>query len=142
MIAEYTVPGVATEISRPGNRVEVDPGEEGIVAPAVGVRTRAFSRSRADDALDLKEITGLLDRVVKAIDAAPNRVRYTMNGFVIAVGSYVKPFLREAKATARKIGRVTVDMGETACKVPQASAYIAKVESMGRVGKKRKSARC
>jgi hypothetical protein len=33
-------------------------------------------------------------------------------------------------------------MGDTACKVPLAVDYIAKVESMKRVGKKRKTAKC
>jgi hypothetical protein len=33
-------------------------------------------------------------------------------------------------------------MGETACKVPDALAYIEKIESMGRIGKKRKTMRC
>ena len=65
-----------------------------------------------------------------------------MNGFVIAVGTYVKPLLKQAKATAKKIGKVDVQMGETSCKVPLATEYIAKVEKMGRVGKKRKTMKC
>ena len=60
----------------------------------------------------------------------------------IGVGTYVKPLLRKAKQAAKKLGTVEVDMGETACKVPVAVDYIAKVESMGRVGKKRKTIRC
>jgi 3-methyladenine DNA glycosylase AlkD len=95
-----------------------------------------------DEQLDLDEIRGLLDQVVERIDATPDRVRYTMNGFVISVGTYVKPLLSKAKAIARKLGPVSVNMGDTACKVPLASDYIAKVESMGRVGKKRKTIRC
>ena len=47
----------------------------------------------------------------------------------------------EAKKAADAIGEVTVDMGDTACKVPLASDYIAKIEAAGRVGKKRKTAR-
>ncbi|MFT7161922.1 MAG: hypothetical protein ACI9GZ_003109, partial [Bacteroidia bacterium] len=35
-----------------------------------------------------------------------------------------------------------VDMGETACKVPLAKDYIQKVVDKGRVGKRKKSARC
>ena len=62
--------------------------------------------------------------------------------YVICVGGYVKPLLNKAKAGARQIGVVTVDMGETACKVPDALAYIEKMESMGRIGKKRKTMRC
>jgi hypothetical protein len=65
-----------------------------------------------------------------------------MNGFVIAVGTYVKPLLKEAKAAARQIGEVSVDVGETACNVPLATAYIEKSEAAGSVGKKRKTIRC
>jgi hypothetical protein len=65
-----------------------------------------------------------------------------MNGFVIAVGCYVEPLLEKAKAAAKAIGKVEVDMGETACKVPLATEYIEKVERMGRVGKKRKTIKC
>ena len=44
-----------------------------------------------DDAdLDLAELKRLLARVQKTIHKQPNYVRYVMNGFVIAVGSYVE----------------------------------------------------
>ena len=51
------------------------------------------------------------------------------------------PCLKRPKKAAKKLGRLDVDMGDTACKVPVASEYIAKVESMNRVGKKRKTAK-
>ena len=95
-----------------------------------------------DEDLDLAEIKALLAQVEKEIDASPNRVRYTMNGFVIAVAAYVTPLMKQARATAKKIGKVEVDMGDTACKVPLATEYIDKLEKAGRVGKKRKTARC
>jgi hypothetical protein len=50
--------------------------------------------------------------------------------------------LKQAKAAARQIGTVSVNMGETACKVPLATAYIEKIEGMGRVGQKKKTIRC
>ena len=65
-----------------------------------------------------------------------------MNGFVIAVGSYVKPLQQRAKAAAMEIGAVSVDLGETACNVPLAFASIAKVEAAGRLGRKKKTTRC
>lgn len=65
-----------------------------------------------------------------------------MNAFVISVGSYVVPLLKHARAAATVIGKVDVEMGNTACKVPLATQYIAKVESMNRVGKKRKTVKC
>lgn len=95
-----------------------------------------------DADLDLNEVKQLLDRVVREIHQAPNKVRYLMNSFVISVGTYVKPLSKNAKAAAKQIGTVTVDMGNTACQVPVATAYIEKVEKMGRVGKKRKTIKC
>jgi 3-methyladenine DNA glycosylase AlkD len=95
-----------------------------------------------DEKLDLDEIKQLVDRVVDKIHQAPNKVRYMMNSFVIAVGAYVKPLLKHAKQAAKTIGAVSVDMGDTACKFPLASAYIAKIESAGRIGKKRKTIKC
>ncbi len=65
-----------------------------------------------------------------------------MNAFVIAVGSYVKSLTELALKTGEKIGPVTVDMGNTECKVPSAPEYIQKVQKRGTVGKKRKSAKC
>ena len=65
-----------------------------------------------------------------------------MNGFVIAVGTYVQPLTEVALQTARAIGEVSVDVGDTACKVPFAPAYIEKVQKRGVVGKKRRTAKC
>ena len=95
-----------------------------------------------DDQLDLDQIEALLTTVEENIHDAANRVRYCMNGFVIAVGCYVVPLIDRAKAVATAIGDVSVDMGETACEVPLATDYIAKVEARGKLGVKRKSARC
>jgi len=80
--------------------------------------------------------------VVDEIHDQSNEVKAAMNGFVIAAGSYLPDITKKAKAAAKKIGKVTVDQGQTACKTPDALAYIEKIEGMGRVGKKRKTARC
>ncbi len=143
MLSEYTVAWVASE--SPYAR---DLAMKWIRSKKESIATSGWSTYagivtiKPDDELDLAEIKELLDRVVNDIDAAPNDVRYTMNGFVIAVGAYVKPLLKQAKAAAKKIGTVQVDMGDTACKVPLASAYIQKIETAGRVAKKRKTIKC
>jgi 3-methyladenine DNA glycosylase AlkD len=96
-----------------------------------------------DDAdLDVPELKRLLKRVGKTIHDQPNRVRYAMNGFVISVGCYVKALTELAIETGEAIGEVSVDMGNTACSVPAAPAYIRKVMNRGTVGKKRKTSRC
>jgi hypothetical protein len=65
-----------------------------------------------------------------------------MNGFVIALGSYVGELTDEALRAGESIGKVQVDMGNTSCQVPFAPDYIRKVASKDRIGKKRKSCRC
>jgi len=95
-----------------------------------------------DEDLDIPQLKKLVDRVGKSIHKAPNRVRYVMNGFLIAVGSYVAPLTEYATQVAEHIGEVTVDMGDTACKVPLATEYIEKVRQRGSVGKKRKTCKC
>ncbi len=92
MISESTVPLVAAE-SAYGLELAIQwMGSKKEHVASCGWCT--YSRMVAalpDDDLDLEEIEKLLEDVAKRIDRAPNRVRYTMNGFVIAVGSHVKP---------------------------------------------------
>jgi len=143
MVAEYTVPWVT--VDHPEGRalaLKWMKSKKEHVAAAGWCTYSGLVALLPDEKLDLKEIDALLATVVKQIGGAENRVRYTMNGFVIAVGSYVKPLAKRAKAAARQIGLVSVNMGETACKVPDALAYIEKVEGMGRQGQKRKTIRC
>ncbi|MCA8991828.1 MAG: DNA alkylation repair protein [Planctomycetaceae bacterium] len=95
-----------------------------------------------DSNLDVKTLKRLLQQVGKSIQKAPNFVRYGMNSFVIAVGCYVADLTDEAIKTAKSVGTVSVDMGNTACEVPAAAEYIAKVQKRGSIGKKRKTAKC
>jgi len=142
-LCEYTVPWVAAE-SKHGRDLAlewIESKKESVAA--AGWATLSSLVSIKDDAeLDLDELTRLLERVQKTIHQQPDRVRYVMNGFVIAVGSYVKDLTVLALQTAAKIGQVTVDMGDTACKVPYAPDYIQKVQQRGTIGKKRKTAKC
>jgi 3-methyladenine DNA glycosylase AlkD len=142
-ISEYTVPGVAVESTHAHELALKWMSSKPESIAACGWCTYAgLVATRADDKLDLEEIKCLLKRVVDEIDDAQNRVRYCMNGFVIAVGTYIKSLLRQAKSAAKKIGKVDVDVGETSCKVPLALEYIEKVETAGRVGKKRNTIKC
>ncbi|MFN8138797.1 MAG: DNA alkylation repair protein [Fimbriimonadales bacterium] len=97
---------------------------------------------RDDSDLDIPALRKLLKEVQKTIHNQPNRVRYKMNNFVIALGSYVRGFTDEAIRAGEQIGPVTVDMGNTSCKVPFSPDQIGKVVAKDRVGKKRKTARC
>ncbi len=143
MLSEYAVPFVTSEhpecckVSRKWIRSRAPSiASSGWSAYAAGMSVLP------DSELDLGEIQDLLDLVQQKIDSADGRVKYCMNGFVICVGSYVKPLLASAKAAAKAIGKVEVDMGQTACRVPLATAMIDKIEGMNRVGIKRKTAKC
>ena len=143
MVSEYSVAGVAAQHPDAVALANkwINAKKEHVAAAGWNTYTNIVS-TRDDDELDLKEIKSHLKMIEGSINAAKNRVRYTMNGFVIAVGGHVAPLLKNAKATAKKIGKVNVEMGETACKVPLATDYIKKIESMGRVGSKKKSTKC
>ena len=97
---------------------------------------------KQDGELDLARLEELLGHVGRTIHEQPDGVRYAMNGFVISLGGYVKSLTALAIATGEKIGKVCVDMGDTACQVPFAPEYIRKIEKRGAIGKKRKAARC
>ena len=143
MLSGYTVPWVASE-SRFGRELAlawIDSDAEQIATAGWSTYGCILSITPDED-LDFAEIEKLLGRVQKEIGSARNRVKYAMNGFVISVGSSVSLLLAKAKAAAKAIGTVQVDMGDTSCQVPNASDYIAKIEKMGRVGKKRKHAAC
>jgi 3-methyladenine DNA glycosylase AlkD len=143
MISEYTVTWVTVESphARELAKQWMKSKKEHVASSGWSTYSGIVA-TQPDEALDLAEIEDLLGTVVKTIQSAQNRVRYTMNVFVISVGSYVKPLLKQAKAAARQIGAVSVDTGDTACHVPLATAYIAKLEAAGRIGKKRKTMRC
>lgn len=143
MISEYTVAWVAAE-SNFGYELAllwINSPKENIASSGWATLASLVSIT-PDTALDIDALSALLDRVEETIHQAPNRVRYTMNSFVIAAGTAVPILTDKAKEVAERIGLVQVDMGGTACNVPSAGEYILKVEEKGRIGKKRKDARC
>ena len=97
---------------------------------------------RDNDEFDVSELEQLLGTVEQTIHEERNRVRYVMNQFVISVGAAVPELTERCKEIGERIGKVRVDMGDTACKVPPIRPYIEKIESRGEIGKKRKEARC
>jgi 3-methyladenine DNA glycosylase AlkD len=142
-LSEYTVAWVAAE-SAHGRELALEwiESKEESVAACGWATLSGLVATKDDSELDLAELKRLLQRVEKTIHQQPNRVRYALNNFVIAVGSYVKPLTDAALQAAAKIGGVAVDMGRTACKVPDASKYIQKVQKRGAIGKKRKTTKC
>jgi len=142
-ISEYTVAWVAAE-SDYGWELGmkwIDSPKETIASSGWNTLSGVIAM-KPDNELDIALIKKLLQRIVKEIHSAPNRVRYTMNGFVIGVGGYIKELTKEAIEVSKKIGDVYVDMGDAACKVPSAPDYIKKMEARGSIGKKKKTVKC
>ena len=113
-----------------------------LIATAGWSAYASYIQITPNDLLDVKEISSLVEKIEKGIAKAPNRVKYVMNGFLIMVGTQIQELHAQVVATAKKIGKVEVEMSGTACAVPDAISYISKtIEKMG-FGKKKKTAKC
>ena len=143
MISEYTVAWVASE-SRFGTELALEwiESDKENIASSGWATLASIAATKSDAEMDIPLFKTLLERVSKTIHSQKNRVRYTMNGFVIAVGGYSLHLTHEAEKAAAAIGKVMVDMGGTASKAPLATEYITKMHNRGTLGKKRKSAIC
>lgn len=97
---------------------------------------------RQDDELDLNKLEALMKKAEEGIHEGENRLNYAKNGFIIAAGGAVKALTAKAIEAGNRIGKVKVNMGETACKVPYIPEYLAHMEKMGRIGKKKKTVKC
>lgn len=96
---------------------------------------------RPDSQLDLSKLSELLDRVKDSIHQQSNGLKYQMNGFVIAVGSYVTELNPKAIQVGESIGKVEIELiGD--CKLPPICEYIKKVADRGKIGVKRKTVKC
>ncbi len=143
MIAGCTVPWVASENAEaiPLALAWID-SEKELVATAGWSTLASVVAVIPDDQLPIKKLDALLNRCGKKLSAAPNRVRYAMNNFVICVGTYVLPLGSRGVEVARQMGKVEVDMGDTDCKIPDAESYILKGRRGEEAAPKRKTTRC
>ena len=143
MHSESTVPWVASS-GKHGRELALRWIESPVETTAcAGWRTLScLSLVKPDSELDIPEYEALLRRVAATIHQQSNRVRYSMNGFVIACGSNIKALTELASQLGTEIGEVSVMMGNTACRVPFAPESISEVVAKGVVGKKKKTAKC
>lgn len=142
-LSEYAVPWVAAETKfgfELGLKWIKSPVER--IASAGWMTLGNYSSVNEDTDLDIEAYSKLLDYVADNIHKSQNRVRHTMNGFVICVGTYIKDLTEKSMEIAEKIGKVNVEMGGTACKVPFAKDYLQKIIDNNKIGKKKKTARC
>ncbi|OHX66245.1 DNA alkylation repair protein [Flammeovirga pacifica] len=143
MISDYAIAGVVASTSFGWELgLEWIQSDEEFICSAGWCTLAGYLSIHNDDEIDLLKIEELLTFAENKIHDQKNRVRYSLNGFVISVGAYVESLSERALAVGKTIGKVSVNMGKTSCKVPLAEDYILKVRSMDRVGKKKKSTRC
>ncbi|MGV3662040.1 MAG: DNA alkylation repair protein [Prosthecobacter sp.] len=143
MISGTIVPWVAAEHAEGMDMALqwIDSPKETIAVAGWGTLCNLVTTT-PDEKLPIKELDALLKRVVKTLKSSPDLVRYAMNNFVICCGTYVAPLADKAVETARKLGKVEVDMGDTACQVPEAESYILKSRRGAPIAPKRKTTRC
>jgi len=98
--------------------------------------------SRPDNEFDPEKIKTMLTIVTDTIHESPNRTRFSMNNFVVAVGVSFLPLHHQALEAAQKIGKVEVYTNKGACSVPIAAQAILKAKDKNRLGFKRKGVRC
>jgi len=142
-ISEYTVPWVAAE-GRFGYEMGlkwIDDKRENVAAAGWSTLGNLVAL-KPDGEFDLAVIRSLFTRILKDIYAAPDRVKYQMNSFIISVACYVPELTDEALATAKAIGTITIDMKGTACKIPEAQVYVDKLKARGKLGVKKKTVKC
>lgn len=143
MLSEYTVPWITAE-SDYGYELALEWIESSVetIAAAGWATLTCLTSIKQDEDLDLEKLEALLERAANEVHEAQNRVRYAMNNYIIGIGINVVSLTEKAQSLGEKVGKVTVNMGGTACKVPLAAPYIQKAIDKNRTGKKRKSARC
>lgn len=79
-----------------------------------------------DETLDDAWFLAHLATIERDLHGAPNAVREAMNHAVIEIGCRNPVLRKSACAAARRIGPVTIDHGDTACKTHEAVATIDK----------------
>lgn len=68
-----------------------------------------------------------LERIERSIHTAPNSERNPMYTALISIGGRSPALRKAALAAAKRIGKVEIDHGDTACETPDAAAYIQKM---------------
>ncbi len=142
-VAEFTVPWVAS--AGPHGRemaLKWIESKDATIASAGWQTYSSMVAIQEDAVLDLAEIKSHLQRVAKSIHQQPDRLKYAMNSFVIAIACYVKPLHQVAVATAKGIGKIAVEQIGNCGTIPFAPERIEKFEARSAIGKKRKSPKC
>ena len=97
---------------------------------------------RRDDQVDVAAVKDLLKRLEATIHDQPNRLRFTMSNFVLAAGAFVPEVTKECFAIGKRLKNLEVAPVKKGCSIPEIVEDLTKILKMGRIGRKRKRARC
>ncbi|MCX8151395.1 MAG: DNA alkylation repair protein [Candidatus Bathyarchaeota archaeon] len=98
--------------------------------------------TRKDSEFDRDKLLAMLYSVRDTIHSQPNRTKYAMNNFIMAVGISYLPLYEEAKKIAQAVGPVELLMGQTLSQLNSAVESIQRAADKGKLGFKRKHVRC
>jgi len=105
--------------------------DEALRGAAWGVVAQLASRDETvPDAWFLERLA----EIEKTIHTAPNDHRGTMNQALITIGGRNAALRKAALASAKRIGKVDIDHGETSCETPDAAAYVEKIWARSKAG--------
>jgi len=90
--------------------------------------------SDLDESFPEDELLKRIDEIARTIHSAPNEVRQDMNRALITLGGRSAATRKAVIAAAKRIGTLTVDRGDTACKTADVIATLDKM--WARSGKK------
>ncbi len=143
MVAEYAV---AWNLAEHPNCLEIAlkwiEDEDAALQVVAWAGLSAHVITKFSDGMKVAPMEALLKKIEREIHLSENRVRYTMNGFVIAAAAGFPELTASCKELGDRIGKVEVSLGKTACKVPSIRPYIENMENRGRIGKKKAKAKC
>jgi len=90
----------------------------------LGARLKSDPKSMSD--ADAETVMAVIEA---EIHRSPNMARQAMNDALIAIGTFKPKLRKKALETAKRIGKVHVDWGETYCKTPDAVRSIEKAST-------------
>ena len=89
-----------------------------------GYNVLSITLKNGDNVFTQTELKEVIKTIEKEIHASPNRAKHAMNMCLISIGIYIPGVRKQVIASAKRIGKVEVDHGETSCKTPDAINYI------------------
>ena len=83
--------------------------------------------SDVDESFPEDQLLGSVKMIEQSIHSAPNEVKNDMNRTLITIGGRSSALRKAVLTAAKRIGEVTVDHGDTACKTPDVAAAVERM---------------